>query len=129
MKIKKGDIIVIVGLLCLSLGFNFLIYKESQKYDGDILVVEQDGKIIERLPLEKDGEYIARYGGHYNKIEIKDGKAKVVEADCLDQICTHMHAISKEGETIICLPNRLFLEVEESDKKSQKEEKIDKVVR
>lgn len=129
MKIKKADIILIIFLLALSLGLSFLLNMSSKSYEGDWLIVEQDGKVIERLPLEKDGEYIARYGGHYNKIEIKDGKAEIVEADCLDQICTHMQPISKEGETIICLPHRLFLEVESYGDDKDKEDSIDKVVR
>lgn len=131
MKIKKADVIVTLGLFFISLGINFIINKANQKYDGDILVVEQDGKVIERLPLEEDNTYIARYGGHYNKIVIKDRKAMIVEADCLDQICTHMRPIDKEGESIICLPHKLFLQVEsgENKKKNKDEDKIDKVVR
>ena len=131
MKIKKADIIVTLGLFFISLGINFIINKANQKYDGDILVVEQDGKVIERLPLEEDNTYVARYGGHYTKIVIKDKKAMIVEADCLDQICTHMHPIDKEGESIICLPHKLFLQVEsgENKKKNKVEDKIDKVVR
>lgn len=131
MKIRKADIIVTLSLLVLSLGVNFIIYKSNQKYDGDILVVEQDGKVIERLPLEEDNTYVARYGGHYNKIVIKEKKAMVEEADCLDQICTHMHPIYKEGESIICLPHKLLLYVENGPNKKQDKnnDKIDKVVR
>lgn len=129
MKIRKGDIIVIIGLIVLSFGLNFAIDMATSGYDGDYLVVEQDGKVIKKLPMDEDTEFTVNYGGHYNIVVIKDKKAYIKEADCLDQICVHMHPIEKEGQTIICLPHRLFLEIEshQDDKKTEDQE-IDKVV-
>ena len=51
-------------------------------------------------------------------IQIKDGEASMIEADCPDQICVHEKAISADGESIICLPNKIVVEVE-SDKESE----------
>lgn len=42
---------------------------------------------------------------------IKDGKAYMLEADCPNQICVHHSAISHKGETIVCLPNRIIIEI------------------
>jgi hypothetical protein len=38
-------------------------------------------------------------------------------ASCPDQICVKHKAIYKNGETIICLPNEVFVEVESSEEK------------
>lgn len=43
---------------------------------------------------------------------IEDGKAYMEEADCPNQICVHHSAISHKGETIVCLPNRIVIEVQ-----------------
>ncbi|WP_311492719.1 NusG domain II-containing protein [uncultured Anaerococcus sp.] len=129
MKIKKGDIIVIVGLIILSFGLKFAIDKATTGYEGDVLVVEQNGKVIKKLPMDVDTEFVVHYGDHHNTIVIKDKKAYMKEADCHDQICTHMHPIEKEGQTIICLPHRLFLEIESHGDKKNNDDKIDKVVR
>lgn len=48
--------------------------------------------------------------GH-NVIEIRDGVARVVEADCRDKICVTMGAITRPGSWVACLPNRVFLRV------------------
>ena len=53
-----------------------------------------------------------------NILEIKNGEASMIEADCPDQICVHEKAISADGESIICLPNKIVVEVE-SDKESE----------
>lgn len=130
MKIKKGDIYVIGFLLVFSLAFAFAISKITSKERGNILVIKQESKVIKEVPLDKDDEFRIEYGGHYNIVKIKDGRAYVSEADCNDQICVHMAPISDVGETIVCLPNRLFMEVYSTDDtNNSRDDTIDKVVR
>ncbi|MDU3137340.1 MAG: NusG domain II-containing protein [Anaerococcus prevotii] len=130
MKIKKGDIYVIGFLLIFSLAFAFAISNMTSREKGNVLVIEQDSKVIKEVPLDKDDEFRIEYGGHFNIVKIKDGKAYVSDADCNDQICVHMAPIHDVGETIICLPHRLFMEVYSTDDaNNSREDKIDKVVR
>jgi len=42
---------------------------------------------------------------------IKDGKADMISAECPDHICVHHAPISHKGETIVCLPNRVVVEI------------------
>ena len=44
-------------------------------------------------------------------------KAKMLTADCPDQLCVHQQAISKESQTIVCLPNKVVAEVTGNTKK------------
>lgn len=129
MKIKKGDIIVSLSLLIISIVMAITIANtnNNKTYDGKYLRVEKDSKILYELPLDEDREIELDEGGKYNKIIIKDGKAFMKEANCRDQICVHMRPIKEMGETIICLPNRVFLEI--IDPMSDSNNDIDKVVR
>ena len=43
--------------------------------------------------------------------EIKDGYVTMTEADCPDHLCMKQKRISKTGGTIVCLPNRVVLEI------------------
>ena len=43
------------------------------------------------------------------------GKAKMTDADCPDQLCVHQKAASKNHESIICLPNKVVVEVDGSE--------------
>ena len=45
----------------------------------------------------------------------KDGTADITEADCPDKLCVHQRAISKTKETIVCLPNKVVVEVTGSE--------------
>ena len=47
-----------------------------------------------------------------NVLQIKNGKADMVSADCPDQLCVNQKAISKNKESIICLPNKIIVEVD-----------------
>lgn len=126
MKIKKGDIIISISLLLLSMLMAFGISNMNTKSTGQILRVEKDSKLYGEFPLNQDREIVLDDNAHYNKIVIKNGKAYMDEANCRDQICTHMKEISINGETIICLPNRVFLEVVDN---SVTDDGIDKINR
>lgn len=50
-----------------------------------------------------------------NLLVIKDGKASMKEADCPDKICVAHKPICKKGETIVCLPHKVVVEVRGED--------------
>ena len=53
--------------------------------------------------------------GSYNLLVIQDGKADVTEASCPDGICVNHRAISKQGQSIVCLPNKVVVEIENGE--------------
>lgn len=127
MKLKKYDKLVILFLLAISLALGIVTKNSKKNLIGDYLLVELDGKEYGRYPLDQDRivEVKSNKTG-LNKIEIKDHKAKMIYANCPDGLCMRMPRIGTKGETIICLPHKLYLEViSEGDS----EEDLDGVVR
>lgn len=55
------------------------------------------------LPLD------SKYG--HNSLIIENGSVRMLEASCPDQVCVHTGAIDKPGQTIVCLPNRVVIEI------------------
>ena len=47
----------------------------------------------------------------YNIIDIKDGQVSMTEADCHNQVCVHHKPIEKNGQSIICLPHKVVVEI------------------
>ena len=37
------------------------------------------------------------------------------DASCPDQLCVHQNAIDKTGQTIVCLPNKVVVTVENGE--------------
>ncbi len=120
---KKGrlrnDFILIGSLVFAALIFLGIFLLKSE--GGDWAVVTLDGREIVRYSLSEDGEYPIISGEnseHSNQLVIKDGKASVTEANCPDGICVSHRAISRTGETIVCLPHKLVIHIE-TDKESE----------
>lgn len=109
--ISKQDRILIVGILFLAiLGLGILKLTHKTGYQVEISI---DGNVVETLSLDKDTVYEIKQDMGNNKVVIVDGKVSVTEADCPDKICQKHTPISKVGETIICLPHKVVVEVVE----------------
>ena len=91
----------------------FGILRLSLMKDGDRVNVIKDGEITETYSLQKDlSVTINGENGQENELVIKDKKAYVSKANCPEKICVSHRPIGKSGETIVCLPHRLVIEIE-----------------
>lgn len=106
----KNDILLIIILLvgCLIGSAFFLLSFKS----GSNVIVKQNGKEVSCYPLSNDFSTNIESANGTNTLVIKDGKAFIENATCPDKICEKHRAISKSGETIVCLPHRLVIEIE-----------------
>ena len=51
-------------------------------------------------------------GISYNLLAVSESGVSMVAADCPDQICVHHIPIKNGGESIICLPHKLVVEIQ-----------------
>ena len=122
-RFGRNDIILISVIVIISVALLLvwkLVYLKGQNADSDAFVkVTVDGKVYGTYPLSKDDTIAIKNvdGDVTNTLVIKDGVADVTAADCPDHLCVKQKAISKEGESIICLPNKVVVTVK-SDTKS-----------
>ncbi len=109
--VKKGDIILVAAVFAAA-AVLFLCFNIFNRSFGDSVRIEVNGEIAALLPLDENTVYdIETEKGITNVLEISDGSAKMIWADCPDQICVSHKSISKNGEAIICLPNRVVVTV------------------
>lgn len=112
-RTRKNDLILILALLIVALVsyFGIGLYQEMNTKNG-VAVVTIDGVEYGRYPLAVDAtEMIKLEDGSYNLLVIEDGQADVTEASCPDGICVNHRAIDKRGESIVCLPNKVVVEI------------------
>ena len=106
------DLILVAVLLVAALAL-FLVMRTLQARDtgtGAQAVVTVEGREIGRYPLKKSGTF--PLNGGTNILVVENGEAWVSEANCPDKVCMGMGKISRNGEFIACLPNRLLVVVE-----------------
>lgn len=109
--LKTADFYLIVVLLLITAGLLVWIQFGVKKH-GETVLIKVDGNIVKQLPLSSDIEFdIAGYQGGSNHIVIKEGTVCMTEADCPDELCVHTGAVKKTGETIVCLPHRVVVEI------------------
>lgn len=110
----KGDKILVLFIVLLSfLSFAYInryAFSEQEKF----ISVQVNGEEIKKILFDQQlvGHTIpveTEFG--YNLIEIGDGQVRVIEADCPDKIDVKQGYISRIGETIVCLPNKLVIEI------------------
>ena len=118
---KKWDIIVILLLIVLSFIpeaiFGVMMNKH---YKGTYAEITLEGNFYKKIPLsehrgENEINIKTRYG--YNIIKISNESIAIVDADCKDKICIKTGFISKAGQSTICLPHKLMVEIKYYDKK------------
>jgi len=102
-----GDLVLILSLLFVGI-LVFLII-ELTKTEGSTVSVTVNGESVAEYSLSEDGEY--SINGGTNILIISDGKAYLKEANCPDKLCVNQGKISMSGERIVCLPNRVMIEI------------------
>jgi hypothetical protein len=120
---KRNDFILLGIILVISI--TALVYRNVVKQSGDKVIVTVDGMVYREISLNEDISIVIEgVNGGTNELVIQDGHADMVEASCPDKICVHQASIQYNGETIVCLPNKVIIEI-----KSDKESTLDSVVR
>ncbi len=126
-KFRRNDLILAGAVLLVS-GALWLILSWSGK-TGDNISIMVDGQLYGTYSLDEDKEIViglpdgasgADYGSTEaggtnsvwrNVLKIQAGQASMIEADCPDLLCVHHKPISKQGESIVCLPHKVIVKV------------------
>lgn len=116
-KTRKNDVILIgILLLAALLSYLGIRYYQGISTKDAVAVVTVGEEEYGRFPLSQDiTEKIEQPDGSYNILQIKNGKADIIEASCPDGICEKHNAVNKQNESIVCLPNKVVVEIENGE--------------
>lgn len=114
---KKNDFILIFTAMAAAVLWLFLF--SDQGGGAETVKISQGGKVFCVKPLSENCE--VNINGT-NTAVIENGDVYMKSASCPDKLCVHQGRISDSSKKIVCLPNKVIIEV---IKKSE----IDTVVR
>lgn len=103
---RKADMVLgasVIAVCMILFSFRFFFQKE-----GASVVVEVGGEPFGTYGLDKEQEI--DIGGE-NRILIEDGTVRMIFADCPDHLCVKQGRIRADGEMIVCLPNKVTVQV------------------
>lgn len=104
-----------LGLLLLVAAACCAVLLLRPREPGAVAVVKLDGVVVREIDLTSltgpvtftvEGE-----DGLWNTITAEPGRIRVESAACPDQVCVHQGWISDSTVPIVCLPNRLVIEL------------------
>lgn len=111
---NKNDLILISILLIISI-IVLLFFNLNQK-DGKTAKVYYEDKEILKIDLGIDKIYTVDGHNGKVKIEVSNKKIKVIEENSPLHLCSKQGYISKSYETIVCLPNKIVIKIEDEYK-------------
>lgn len=114
-RLSKQDAIVILIILAICIGLLYYFYfREGEA--GQYAIVTVDGEEYGKYSLKDNQEIEIRIDGKVtNTLVISEGKADMTEAVCPDHLCVNQKAVSRDGETIVCLPNKVVVTIESNE--------------
>lgn len=119
MKKYIADILIITIILIVSL-FWIIYNKSGYRDDADSkeINVYVDGDLYGtyRIDIDDTIDIDSEYG--HNTLSVKDNKVCMTDSDCDNNSCINMGAISHSYESIICIPNRVVVEISDGNKES-----------
>jgi hypothetical protein len=111
-----GDIVLVLAVVAVSV---FLIAQGvagAGAGSGRKVRVTADGEQVLVYPLDEGPvEFTVEGFGGDSYLEISGGSVHMVDSACPDKLCVKTGWISSPGESIVCLPNRVVIEVVSGD--------------
>lgn len=122
-KLNKSEYILWSVILCF--GIILLFIQNFFHKEGSTVTIYYNGNIIKELPLSENTTYTFKKCGH-NTLIINSGYAWMENSDCPDKLCINFGKISKAGESIICLPHKLVVTINNTSKDKERLDAIAK---
>ena len=111
----KKDMVLIIILLLLGIVAGLFLF--VQKPEGGMVCVTVDGREYGTYPLDADN--IIEISGEdmqgVNTLVISGNSAYMQSASCPDHLCVKMGHIKREGQSVICLPNKVVVTIISND--------------
>lgn len=106
--ITRGDLVLILFLLMAS-GLIIILTRYGSLDGSYIMVITDNGtkrfKLDERRIIDAEGPL------GITKIEIREGKVRIVSSPCKGKVCVGYGWARKEGEVVICMPNHVQVRI------------------
>ncbi|MCL2037318.1 MAG: NusG domain II-containing protein [Oscillospiraceae bacterium] len=84
------------------------------RFDEPVALIYRNGELLYEIELLQVSEPISYNIENVSKVEIRDGKIGISQANCRDQICVNMGFVNGVVP-IICLPERIEIRVRNND--------------
>lgn len=104
-SITKGDIILVISLIILSVMLFAFSFSKSESLKAEIYV---DGEKLHSITLSEVTESYTLTENYCQLLIEKDG-VSFVFSDCGDQLCVKRGKLKNQGDTMACVPEKVVV--------------------
>ena len=97
-------LLAVVSALCF--------YLPKNQSGALTVVIDISGQEVRRVPLSDFTEATVTSRGYTLHIAAEGGAVSVTDSDCPTRDCVHTGAISRAGQSIVCLPAQVVVHLE-----------------
>jgi len=114
-KTSGWDLLLMGSIILFSvISILGVIRHRNQRPGGEkAVLIYQNQRLIEEVSLEKDKAVFLEKGNM--QIEIKAQRVRVVRSVCPQHVCMNMGWIKYSGQTIVCVPNQVLIEIKSTE--------------
>lgn len=105
----RNDFILIFTLILITI-VGVILYFGLQKKENLMVYIYCDKELVETIDIHESKELVI----NEVVIVIEDGSVYVKVSTCKDKVCVNQGRIKSAGQTITCLPQRVFVQIEGS---------------
>lgn len=105
----KNDAILICSILIIAV-VGLLVYLSLAPKNNLAVYIYNDKELVEVIAIDEQKEIVI----NEVVIIIENSEVYVTSSPCSDQVCVHQGKIKSAGQTITCLPQRVFIQIEGS---------------
>lgn len=117
---KKGDkilIFIILAILIIASINHIFLYNKS---DDLTVLIYQNNELVGEYPFSNESTITLNSNESsddfdYNIININNNNVTMIEATCSDELCVKTPSISRNQQSIVCLPNKVLVKLEYSN--------------
>jgi hypothetical protein len=111
-SLKTGDCVLVILLGLFTLVSWWVLH---QRESGHHALIYEDGNQIADVALNTDQTIQVKGSLGISVIEVRNGKIRMAASPCPHQICVRMGQISKAHSSIVCVPNRIVIQIPADD--------------
>ena len=111
LKPNFWDGIVALAVIALAAAAALTVWQSRP--ESGALTVSANGQEIDRfVPADLENEpRTYAHNGYTLTVTAEGGGLRVAEADCPTQDCVHTGTITRSGQSIVCLPARIVIQL------------------
>lgn len=97
---------LIIVVLCLVLP---VVLSVMGKNEDKTVVVTFNGEIVKECRLDENVSFSP--DGGKTLVKVENGKAYIEKSDCPDGLCMDMKKAQNNGDSVVCVPNKVTVTV------------------